>query len=268
MTASLKVRTLVFVAFALTACRTSQPTRPGAPLPAPDVVRPYVGQTLLLLYRGDDQKWTVDRKTIEKQAGSCDVAVFVRDASFDKGTAQLLLEYLGQPRTEKWRSKCRKPVHAITLRVTGFGAGDSEAAVRSAVGRLVATPEAWLGARGDRFDFPPGPGEPKVVADRSTVAAEAEMRVARDVTRWPRRLLWVEPAYSDPGKVEHEGEIEVTAIAGSDGRLHRPKVTTPMDERHERFVARVFPLWRFDPARKGAEPVAARVTERTVFRVY
>jgi hypothetical protein len=268
MTATLKVRTLVVLAGALSACRSSQAPRPGAPAAPPDLVRPYVGQTLLLRHRGDEKKWTVDRKAVDKQSGTCDVAVFVRDASFEKGAAQFLLEYLGEPRTEKWRSKCRKPVHAITLRVTGFGGDAREAAVRAAVGRVLATPEAWLSARGQRFDFPAGTGEPKVIADRSTVGAEAEMRVAREVTRWPRRVLWIEPAYADPGKIKHEGEVALDAVAGADGRLYRAKVTTPLDDRHEKFVMRGFPLWRFDPARWKDGPVAARVTERTVFHIY
>jgi hypothetical protein len=267
MTATLKLRTLVVLVSALTACRSSQAPRPGAPAPPPDVVRPYVGQTLLLRHRGDEKKWSLDRKSVDKQSGTCDVAVFVRDGSFDKGAAQFLLEYLGEPRTEKWRSKCRKPVHAITLRVTGLG-GDSEAAVRGAVGQVLATPEAWLAAHGNRFDFPAGAGEPKVIADRSNVAAQAEMRVARDVTRWPRRLLWIEPAYADPGKIKHEGEVELAAVAGADGRLYGAKVTTPLDDRHEKFIMRGFPLWRFEPARKKDDPVAARVTERTVFHIY
>jgi hypothetical protein len=267
MSASLKVCTVVVLAAALAACRSSQAPRPGAPAPPPDLARSYVGQTLLLRGRGDEKKWSVDRKSVDKQSGACDVAVFVRDASFDKGTAQFLLEYLGEPRTEKWRSKCKKPVHAITLRLTGFG-GDSDAAVRGAVGQVLATPEAWLSAHGNRFDFPTGTGEPKVIADRSTIAAQDEMRVGRDVTRWPRRLLWIEPAWADPGKIHHEGEVDVEGVAGIDGRLYQAKVTTPLDEHHEKFVMRGFPLWRFDPARKKDGPVAARVTEKTVFRIY
>jgi hypothetical protein len=94
------------------------------------------------------------------------------------------------------------------------------------------------------------------------------MRFARDVTRWPRRRLWIEPAFSDPGKIKHEGEVEIAGIAGADGRLYRGGITTPLDEKHQRAIERSFFLWRFEPARKAAEAVAARVTERTVFRIY
>jgi hypothetical protein len=181
---------------------------------------------------------------------------------------QLRLEHLGQPRSEGWRGRCRRQVPEVALRITGFPPDASADAVRSVIGRLLQTPEAWLAVRGIRFDLPPSPEAPKLAADRSTVAAEAEMRLARDVTRWPRRLLWIEPAYSHPGKVKHEGELEIAAIVGPDGRIYRPQVKTPLDVAHERLIERSFALWRFEPARKGSEPVAARVTERTVFRVY
>ncbi len=253
---------------AAVACRSGTAPRPGAPSVPPDVVRPYVGQKGVLRHRGDETKWSLDRKAAERQSGRCDVAVEVKAASFEKGVVQLRLEYLGQPRSEAWRSQCRRQVAEVALRVTGFPPDAPADAVRSVIGRLLLTPEAWLAVRGIRFDLPSSPTEPKVAADRSTVAAEAEMRLARDVTRWPHRLLWIEPAYSDPGKIKHEGEIEVAGIVGPDGRIYHPQVKTPLDEAHQRLIERSFPLWRFEPARKGNEPVAARVTERSVFRIY
>ncbi len=263
-----KLPALVLLAAASAACRSSQAPRPGAPAAPPDVVRSYVGQALVLRHRGDEKKWTVERKAVDRQSGSCDVAVQVLDASFAKGEVQLRLEYLGEPRTESWRSKCKRQVPETALRVTGFRPDEPADGVRSAVAWLLPTPDAWLTLRGARLDLSAPTGDPKLVADRSTVAAEAEMRFARDVTRWPRRRLWIEPAFSDPGKIKHEGEIEIAGIAGADGRLYRARITTPLDEAHQRWIERSFPLWRFEPARKTAEPVAARVTERTVFRIY
>ncbi len=248
-------------------CRSGAAPKPGAPALPPDLVRSYVGQELILRHRGDEAKWSLDRKSVEKQSGECDVAVEVKQATFQKGVAQFRLEYLGQPRTERWRSRCRRQVPEVALRITGFRSDETAEAVTTVVGRLLATPEACLGARGIRFDLPAA-GEPKAVADRSTVAKEAEMRLARDVSRWPRRLLWVEPAYADPGKIKHEGEIEIAGVVGSDGRLYRTQILTPLDEKHQRLIERVFPLWRFEPARKGNDPIAARATERTVFRIY
>src|SRR5262245_27923900 len=263
-----KLRILVLLGIASGACRSTQAPRPGAPAVPPDAVRSYVGQTLILRHRGDEKKWSLDKKALEKQSGNCDVAVQVVGASLDKGEAQLRLEYLGQPRTESWRSQCKRQVPEIALRVTGFRSEETTDGVRSALGWLLPTPDAWLNLRGARLDLSAPTGDPKLVADRSTVAAEAEMRFARDVTRWPRRRLWIEPSYSDPGKIKHEGEVEIAAVAGADGRLYRARVTTPLEEPHQRAIERSFPLWRFEPARKTSEAVAARVTERTVFRIY
>jgi hypothetical protein len=230
-------------------------------------MRSYVGQAGILRHRGDEAKWSLDRKAVERQSGSCDVAVEVKDAVFQKGVVQLRLEYVGQPRSERGQSQCRRQMPEVALRITGFRPDEPAGAVTAVVGRLLETPEAWLTARGTRFDLPPS-GEPALAADRSPVAKEAEMRLARAVTRWPRRLLWVEPVYSDPGRIRHEGELEIAGVVGPDGRLYLPRILTPLDEKHQRQIRRVFPLWRFEPARKGSEPVAARVTERTVFRIY
>lgn len=262
------ISALVVVGAATVGCRSGAAPRPGAPAAPPDVVRSYVGQVALLRHRGDVSKWSLDQKAVARQAEICDVAVEVKDASFQNGVVQLRLEHLGHPRSEGWRGRCRRQVAEIVLRITGFPHGASADVVRSVIGRLLQTPEAWLAVQGIRFDLPPSPGAPKFAADRSTVAAEADMRLARDVTRWPRRLLWIEPTYSDPGKVKHEGEIEIAVIVGPDGRAYRPQVRTPLDEAHQRRIDRTCALWRFEPARKGSEPVAARVTERTVLRVY
>ena len=248
-------------------CRSGAAPKPGAPGAPPDLARSYVGQALILRHRGDDAKWSLDRKSVEKQSGECDVAVEVKEATFQKGVVQIRVECLGEPRTDRWRSKCRRQVPGVALRITGFRSDEPAEAVTAVIGRLLPTPEAWLGARGIRFDLPAA-GDPKLVADRSSVAKQEEMRLARDVSRWPRRQLWVEPAYSDPGRIKHEGEIEIAGVVGTDGRLYRPQILTPLDEAHQRHIGGVFPLWRFEPARKGNEAVAARVTERTVLRIY
>ena len=257
----------LFLLAAAAACRSGAPPKPSVPSALPDPVRSYVGQDRILRHRGDEAKWSLDRKGAERPSGECDVAVQVGDAAFQKGVVQLRLEYLGQPRIEGRSSRCRRQVPAIALRIAGFRPDEPAQSVTTAVDRILPTPEAWLAARGIRFDLPAS-AEPTLAADRSPVAKQEEMRLARSVSRWPRRLLWVEPAYADPGKVKHEGEIEVAGIVGPDGRLYRAQVLTPLDEAHQRQAGRVFPFWRFEPARKGNEPVAARVTERTVLRIF
>jgi TonB family protein len=111
--------------------------------------------------------------------------------------------------------------------------------------------------------------EQPLVADRSSVGKVPEMRLAAEVTRWPKKLLWVEPAYADPAhKVKHEGEVEVTGMVGSDGRLREAQIQTSLTEVHLRHIQRAFSLWRFEPARRGTQAVGARVTEKSVLRIY
>lgn len=261
--------TLAILGAATLACRTATGPAPKGPAaPRPDFIRSYVGQTGFLRYGGDRKQWSLDRKVVERQSGACDVAVEVKSAAFQKGVVELGLESLGQPRVEGKRSQCRRMEPAITLRITGFQPDESAEAVSSAIGRLFMTPEALLAAHGIRFDLPAVAAQP-LVADRSPVGKAPEIRLAQEVTRWPKRLLWVEPAYADPNpKVKHEGEVEIAAIVGSDGRLREPKIQTTLAEAHERHVQRAFSLWRFEPARRGTEAVGARVTERTVLRIY
>jgi hypothetical protein len=260
--------TLAIFGAATLACRTGTGPTPRTPAaPRPDFIRSYVGQTGFLRYGGDRKQWSLDRKAVERQSGGCDVAVEVKSAAFQKGVVQLGLESLGQPRVEGKRSLCRRMEPAIALRVTGFQPDESAEAVSSAVGRLLVTPEALLAAHGIRFDLP-AVAEQTLVADRSPVGKAPEIRLAQEVTRWPKKLLWVEPAYADPNpKVKHEGEVEIAAIVGSDGRLREPKILTTLADTHQRHVERAFSLWRFEPARRGTQAVAARVTERTVLRI-
>jgi hypothetical protein len=259
---------ILAVVAATAACRSAAPTKTAGPPAPPDFIRSYVGQTGILRSRGDQAKWSLDRNATERLSGECDAAVEVRDASFQKGTVQLRMETLGEPRLEGWRSRCKHPVPEVALKITGFRPDEPAATITTALSRLFATPEAWLGAHRRKFDLPPGP-VPKAAADRSTVAKEDEMRLARGVTSWPKRLMWIETAWADPKhRVHHEGEIEVAGIVGADGRFYAGQVQTPMEELQQRQILRAFPLWRFEPARKGTEPVAARTSEKSVLRIY
>ena len=112
-------------------------------------------------------------------------------------------------------------------------------------------------------------GIPTRVASREVFASAQERTRGRRVTSWPKVLLSVEPWYRDPsGRVQHEGEVELEAIVGTDGRLHRPSLRTSLSTRHERAVLRVLPHWRFEPARRTDEPVGVRILLRPVLHIY
>ena len=257
----------VVLAVLAAACRSAGPqAAPSAPSPPPDLLRSYEGAGRLLRARGDVRLLTL--KAGERLVGECDVAVRVRSVAFDKGTARFALDTLGMPKVGERVSKCRRIEPAIQLVLTGLPAGAPTPATSARIDELLQTPEDYLRANGTTFDLAPGepPGE---VASQLPDADTGERRLARAVVSWPRLLLSVEPTYRDPAKrVSYQGLIEVEAVVGTDGRLYRPRVRTPLGDTHESAVLKALPFWRFLPAGRADSAVAARIPLKLVFRVY
>jgi Gram-negative bacterial TonB protein C-terminal len=250
----------------LPGCRTAAPRAPLGPAAPPDLLKDYVGQLRVLRYQGDEQKVEVSPQT--RLAGQCDVAVEVRAATFEAGAARFSLETVGLPAVGGRQPRCKRTLSAVRLLVSGFPAAPEAKDVRPRVDAVLATPEAYLQAMGVVFDREPA-GEPVEVASREVDANDAERALARKVTAWPQALLTVEAWYPDPsGRVRQQSQVEIEAIVGTDGRLSRPRIKTALGDVHEKAITRVLPLWRFDPARRGEEPVAARVALQPVLRIY
>ncbi|HEX9203442.1 MAG TPA: hypothetical protein VF964_05725, partial [Vicinamibacteria bacterium] len=80
---------LAAVALALAAgptCRSGAPrAKAGAPMAPPDLLRAFVGQTLILRHRGDDKTVGLKRGQLASLSGECDVVVEVRSAAFERG---------------------------------------------------------------------------------------------------------------------------------------------------------------------------------------
>ena len=247
------------------ACKSAAPRKPQAPPASQDVVRSFVGKTLILRHRGDAKTVNLKRTELATARGGCDVVVEVKTASFDKGTAALALETLGRPRLARrgaHEEKCEDDQFQIALNVSGFEPGvagfeqgASAAELEAALSQLLKTPEAYLKAF-------------RVTFDASATAAATPPVADPRVTTPPTRLFWADAVYQDPAKkVRHEGEVELEGVVGLDGRLHQPKVVTSLNREHEQCVLRVVPLWRFQPGKRGTEPVAAKVSERMVLRI-
>lgn len=197
--------------------------------------------------------------------GDCDVAVEVRGASFDKGTLSVSLDTLGQGEVEgRMRGRdCREVPASRRLTVSGLASPDDAA---SALERLLTTPEAHLAARDVSFDIPAEKGPPKLAAVSSEGEGTSEERsLGRQVTEWPKPLLAVHPVVS--GRVRHEGEMEFAGTVGADGRLYKPTLLTSLAQAQEEQVLKVFSLWRYEPAKKGQERVAARIRARATLRI-
>jgi len=259
----------VGVAVAVVLAGACGPKRPaGAPAgPRADFVSGYAGQQRVLRFQADRERVVVRKKDPAQLSGACDAAVQVRSASLQKGAPVLVLESLGAPNAERARPRCRSFPPTITLTLTGYES-DPPAQVTARLDQILPTPEGYLRAYGVPFDVASA-AEPAVAASSQTNAPDEERRMGRRVTTWPRRLFWVDPAYRDPShRVRHEGEVEFEAVVGADGRLYRPQIRGGLDKAHVAAIQRVLPMWRFEPARAGKEPLPAHVESRLVFRIY
>ena len=258
---------IVGVAVAMTLPACAAKSKGPAAGPGADFLRAYAGQQRILRYQGDRPKVEVRKKDPAQPSGTCDVAVEVRSAVLEKGAPRLVLEPIGIPATEKARPRCRAVPGLITLTMTGYER-DPAGQITSRLDQLLTTPEGYLRAYGTTFDLAPGT-EPAVAAStpHHENSTDEERRLERRVTSWPHRILWVDPALRDP-QVRYEGEVEFEAVVGADGRVYRPQVHGGLDKRHVDAIKRAFPLWRFEPARAGKDPVPAYQTDRLVFRIY
>jgi hypothetical protein len=257
-----------------TGCRSAGgPRLAPAPGPLADAGRALVGQRRILPLDGRKKSISLKLQDVTRASAPCDVAVEVKAAAFSGDSACFSLQPIGQPRLEgqgrettgkKWR--CREFPLETSLTISGFRGTTAEALTLEA-SKVLLTVEGYLQAHGIRFDRPAGT-DPKEVADAAPNAGGEAQRLARSITAVQRRLLAIDPMYRSPNrKVHYEGLIEFDAVVGVDGRLHRPRVTTPLGDREEQAV-RVLPLWRYEPARLGEQPVAVRISEKLTLRIF
>ncbi len=258
---------LLLCALLAPACKTGGPkAQPAGPAPPPDLLRSYQGAGRLLLAKGDAK--AVALKVGERPVGQCDVAVRVRGVAFEKGTARFTLDTVGTPRLGEQGVSCKRAEPEIQLSLTGFPAAAAAAEVSARVDEVLLTPEAYLRAKGTRFELPAGEA-PTEAASQLPDADATERRLARAVVAWPRVLLSIDPSHHDPaGRVRYQGLVEVEAVVGTDGRLYRPRVKTTLGEAHEGPVLTALSFWRFEPARRADSAVAARIPLQLPYRVY
>jgi hypothetical protein len=256
---------LALVALVGPSCRTAGPKGPPGPPTPPDLLRPYVDHVWLLRLRGDEKALTL--KPGERPGGGCDAAFYVRAADFQKGAARFSLETAGTARIKARATGCRKLRSGLQLVLTGFSASPEAKDVAARVDQVLLTPEAYLKTRGLAFDRPAGE-RPTAVASREPFSTATEKQLGRHVSAWPEVVLAVDPWYHDPsGRVHQEGEVELDAVVGADGRIYNPQLRTGLSPAHEQAVLRTLPLWRLEPARRGDEAVAARVALNPILHI-
>ena len=264
---------VVTVALAAAGCRTGGKAAPSAPsaAEAPAFVQTLVGQQRILLTGGESKAGSRRRGEAPSQPDACDVAVEIRQASFQGGTLQATLVHLGQPRLDgaaQRRGKACPTVAESAFSLGGFSSDMDAAAIEAEVGRVLQTPEGYLAAAGLKLEKPAEVME-GVAATGSGTSTAAERNIARQVTTWPKRLLWVDAAVPAPKKdLRRESEVEVRGVVTADGQLTEGSVLTPLAADHMEMVKRGLSLWRFAPARAGEKAVSARTTARLSLRMY
>jgi hypothetical protein len=247
------------------ACKTAGPPAPSGPATLPAPLAEYEGELRILRHLGDEQ--TVKARPGEAISGGCDVAVHVRSVSLERGVARFSLDSVGLPKVRGQAVDCTKAQPGVTLRLEGLTGDETVADLRDRVDALLQTPDAYLGSRGVEFDLPEGEA-PTEVASRDFSGTDERNR-GRLVSTWPEVLLSVDPWYHHGSdRIHQEGEIELTAVVGTDGRLYDPEVKTGLSSSQELAVLRVLQLWRFEPAQGKEGPVAARLRLRPLLRIF
>jgi hypothetical protein len=243
------------------ACRSGAPSGPtgAAPSPPPDLLKDFVGQTLILRHLGDERSVDVQQNGLASLKGDCDTVVDVTSGKLDRGTVRFALQTLGRPRLAArgpHQDKCAHDQPQVQLTVAGFAPDASGTDLGTALGHVLQTPDAYLAAHGVPFDLK---------ADSKPAAATP----ARLLTSPPERLLWADVTRQDPSRhLRFESEVEVEGLVGPDGRFSNGSVLSGLSNEQEESVKHLLPIWRFQPGRKGTDPVAVVVRQRLVLRIY
>lgn len=257
----------VCLALAASGCGSARPAPVNAPASLPADLLAFVGQKRLLAGAGDAKKLSL-KAGEPLPPGDCDVAVEVLRVGFQAGQLTLRLWTLGRAEvTGRARGrKCGQVPFDRQLSVAGL-AGAQQA--REHVERLLLTPEALLAARDQAFDLSAEPAAPTLAARTGELGDETERRLGRQVTAWPKPLLAVHALVPDPtGKVKQSSEVAFAAVVGADGHVYRTEIRGALSVAHEEAVRGLLTLWRYEPARKGTERVAAWVDGRLTLQIY
>ncbi len=248
------------------ACQSAGSRAPAGAAELPDPLGEYIGELRVIPHSGGKQ--TVKVRPGERPVGTCELAVRVREVTFEKGTARFSLDTIGLPKVKGQAAKCQRAQPGLMLLVEGLTDLADAETVRTRVDELLLTSESYLESKGIAFDLPPEDA-PAKVASREVFSGTTEQTLGRQVSVWPQELLSVDPWYYDAsGRIRQEGEIEMDVVVGTDGRLHEPNVRTGLGSSHQRAVLRVLPLWRFEPALQKGAPVGARIVLRPILRIF
>jgi len=223
-----------------------------------DYVHSLINQKLILRHMGEMEHVKLKRSQLDNPPGSCDIAVAVERAEWDRGTVRFEFEDIGHPRVEGSApgSSC-KTVHTNTaLEIKGFAQDELPDSLRTSISEILLTPEQYIAAEGASFDLAPRSDD------------EVIFKVQPPV-RPPRALLSVDPNYSEEARrAKYQGTMRLNVVVGADGRPHTVAVSRSLGKGLDEMAVKVLPMWRFEPAKKDDKPVAVEISVEVSFNLY
>jgi TonB family protein len=254
---SLACAFIAMVLLTLTMEQTSS-AQAGSSQTPQDLLHAMIGQKLLMRHFGDFKDTKIKKKDLTSTKEHCDIAIQIKDASWDKGKALFVWEDIGTPYMPgKPGGICKNVYEGGTLAITGFAADEPAASLADSLRKVLQTPEQFLEAAGISFTLPPEPDLPGEVG-----APESPFTPAKT-------LFIVNPTFSEQArKNKYQGTLAVRFYVGTDGRAHSPKIFHPLGMGLDEQALNVVSMWRFEPARKLDHPVPARMSIETSFNLY
>jgi TonB family protein len=225
-----------------------------------DYLHSLVGQKRLLRHFGEVDYAKVKAGDLSTLKGACDSAILVREASWEKTKVRIFWAGLGEPLLHTPGAPvCRRKMAVYSqgrLEIVGFKANESADSVEASLRLILQTPEEYLAAAGVAFDLAPQP-------------VEGDLKAPEPPFTYPKALLDVTPSFSDQArKAKYQGIVKIAFYVGKDGRIYKPRVTTPLGMQLDEQALLVLSLWRFQPALKQDQPIAMPMSLEFGFNLY
>ena len=223
-----------------------------------ELLHAMIGQKLLMRHFGGFKDTRVKKKDLTSTKENCDIAIQVKNATWDKGKALFVWEDIGTPSIPgKPGGVCKNSYEEGTLTITGFAADESAPSLADSLRTVLQTPEQFLEAAGISFTLPPGPDLP------------GEVGVLEKPFTPAKALFIVDAAFSKQAlESKYQGILAVRFYVGTDGRAHSPQIFHPLGMGLDEQTLNVVSMWRFEPARKLDQPVPARMSIEMSFNLF
>ncbi|HZQ67883.1 MAG TPA: energy transducer TonB [Terriglobales bacterium] len=85
----------------------------------------------------------------------------------------------------------------------------------------------------------------------------------------PRPIYQPDPEYSEEARrAKYQGTVILYVVVGPDGRPHDIRIVRSLGMGLDEKAIEAVKTWRFDPARKNAQPVSVQISVEVTFRLY